>query len=280
MTAFCLPISAEDYYASDENGSNTPSQAIGELTISTTTVPFPGSNADEVPYLQLTPDGNMTLIDDILQSDNSDRVISDAFSFEELLSSFGFTLGDMDSTSVTSPQKNTEEKQFITVQTKNGNYFYIIIDRSGDTENVYFLNLVDEADLMSLIDNGNSVKPTETVTETVEEKEPICVCTEKCVSGEVNTRCEVCDKTYGKCEGKEKAVTPEIPDGERIEIYETEEKQSSSNLILVLAIVILVVVGVVYYLKFIKNKPDTSGSTDLDDYDFGDDEMEIEDDKK
>ena len=68
-----------------------------------------------------TPDGNLTLIDDFLQIE---------------------VPGDEEAEQV--------EKQFITVQSKNGNTFYIVIDRNGETENVYFLYLVDEADLMAL----------------------------------------------------------------------------------------------------------------------------------
>ena len=67
--------------------------------------------AEETPP-SLTPNGNMTLVDD-------------------------YVIGDT---------------QYITVQTKSGNYFYIIIDRSGETENVHFLNKVDEADLLPLLD--------------------------------------------------------------------------------------------------------------------------------
>ena len=74
-------------------------------------------NTDE--SLAFTPPGNLSLIDDFLQIEIP---------------------GTEDTEQV--------EKQFITVQSKSGNTFYIVIDRNGETENVYFLNLVDEADLI------------------------------------------------------------------------------------------------------------------------------------
>ena len=45
-------------------------------------------------------------------------------------------------------------RQFLTIQSKNGNTFYIVIDKD-DTghNNVYFMNLVDEYDLLAFADN-------------------------------------------------------------------------------------------------------------------------------
>ena len=83
------------------------------------------------PSAALTPDGNLTLVDDY------DEAHADG-----------------------------SGKQFITLVTKAGNTFYLIIDRDDEGEQtVHFLNLVDEADLLALMDEDTAAKYTKPETE-------------------------------------------------------------------------------------------------------------------
>lgn len=176
-----------------------------------------------------TPDGNLTLIDDFLQIELPET-----------------------------EETEQVEKQFITVQSKNGNTFYIVIDRNGETENVYFLNLVDEADLMALMESEEG-----------ETTAPTCSCTDKCAIGAINTNCEICRTNMSECTGKEPVVEPEPSEP----VEEPTEKPKSTNF---LPIIIVLIAGAggfaVYWFKFRKPKTKTSGTTDLDDYDFGEDD--------
>lgn len=252
------------YYASDESGNATPPDAIESLTISTEAVDVEkdGSNAafeidpDAIDISDLfggflsmfgedalTPSGNLTLIDDIMQKEST----SDA-------------------------EDEVHSKQFITVQSKNGNYFYLVIDRCGETENVYFLNLVDEADLMALMEDGDTAA-VPTVT---------CTCKDKCAAGDVDTTCPVCSTNMTECTGKEPAKTltdkeADLDADNEQQTDEPAEKQSNPGAVLVVVLILAVGGGAAYYfLKVKKNKPQTKGSTDLDEYDFGEDEMEFE----
>ena len=152
-------------------------------------------------------------------------------------------------------------KQFITVQTKTGNTFYVVIDYDApineeeEQYQTYFLNMVDEADLLALLDEETASELT------------TCNCDTRCEAGAVNTECPVCKTNMSECTGA--VPEPEEPvEGEETEVPE-EPESSSPNIALIIGIIALVGIGggAYYYFKFVRGKKQKD-----EDLDFFDDE--------
>ena len=137
---------------------------------------------------------------------------------------------------------DNENLQFITVTARDGNVFYFVIDHGAESENVYFLNVVDEADLNALIEKEETEVPEEPVPEPDTEK----------------------------------------PDEDLVPIEDVEpEKPEGNNIGLIIILVIAVAAGIGgYYYKVILPKKKLKDADDIEDFDFGNEDDELEDDVK
>ena len=146
-------------------------------------------------------------------------------------------------------------KQFITVQTSGGNTFYIVIDydkpvdEEGEQYETYFLNVVDEADLLA-------------AAEAAGVEQAVCSCSEKCAAGAVNTDCAVCSVNISKCVG----IEPEPTETEEPAPEEAEpETGGNAGMLLAVLAVALVGGGAAFYFKVLRPKQQQAGEPE-DDY--------------
>lgn len=114
--SFCLMMSmtvtAHAFVGGDINAEATTEVIVEETETAEVEEPIEPVSPEPVAPEPLTPDGNGTIADDTASG----------------------------------------SKQFITIQTQNGNYFYLILDRDREGENAYMLSQIDEADLEEFIE--------------------------------------------------------------------------------------------------------------------------------
>jgi hypothetical protein len=163
-----------------------------------------GAFFESLPEPQIfTPPGNLTLVDDF----------------------FGDTA-----------------RQFITVTTRNGHFFYIIIDRAADRDNVHFLNQVNELDLFMILEEEMLPHLFFEVVEPVQE-EPV---------------------------PKETPVPEVIPD----EAPAPKQRGGMNGIILTLVIFAAIGGGAIYYFKLRKPKQNKNNATatNQSEFEFYDDD--------
>lgn len=159
------------------------------------------------PQKPLTPDGNLTLVDDV-------------------------------------GAESSVGKQFVTLVSKNGNYFYLIIDRDDKgNSTVHFLNQVDEIDLMSLMEKEDAEK----------------------LQAELNQ--------------KEEPKVEETQSEEKVEIIEEHEPDKPMNLLPIVMLVIVIIGGGIFVFMKLKEKKKAEETKPDPDADYSDDELDEEDDE-
>ena len=136
---------------------------------------------------------------------------------------------------------DNENLQFITVTARDGNEFYIIIDKGAQSENVYFLNTVDESDLAALVEDY--------VPEQSTQQQP------------------------------EPSSTPDTEQAEseqaQTEQPEPEAEQSNSSFLFLIVLVLIGGAGLaVYYFKVFRPKKKLEQADDIEDFEFEETENE------
>lgn len=156
-------------------------------------------------------------------------------------------------------------KQYITVETNGGSTFYIVIDydkpvdEDGEQYQTYFLNTVDEADLLAAAEAAGVELAS-------------CSCSDKCAAGAVNTDCAVCAVNMTECAGVEQKPEPEPEPVAEPDAEPETEKGNAGMLLLVLAVAVLGG-GAAFYFKVYRPKqqaatePEEDYGEELEDYD-------------
>ena len=163
-------------------------------------------------------------------------------------------------------EQTGQGKEFYTIQTASDKVFYLIIDRDGEEEMVYFLTEITENDLLNVTsDNSETLPKNSAALESAIPTEEGALPNN---NGEMPGDTEQAEENP---EGEEDTENPEETEG--TEEPEPEEKTKEPNPIIsyiLMGALVIAVIGGAYYFKVVRKKKE----------DFIEDEDEDEEDEE
>ena len=240
---------ANPYYTDPENKDSSEKNPAEQLPVSAEATKPSSATAQVTEHTKTDSDGNT--VSELSPAEQKKQAMAEAAASEKKESSGG-------------SKKSETGKEFYTIQTASEKVFYLVIDRDGEDEVVYFLTEVTENDLLNVTADNSETLPKNSAA--LESAIPV---TEGALPN-----------NNGEEQGKEEEPTEEATeDGEDESTGEPEAEPVGENpaaTYIILGIAAVAAIGGGYYFKVVRGKKEEFLDED-DDEDDGEDEYDDDD---
>lgn len=257
---------ANPYYTDPENKDSSEKDPAQQLPVDASATKPSSATAQVTEHTKTDGNGNT-----VSQTGTSTGTTSSSTGTSAKQSP---STGDTSSTDQSSDSQTSEKgKEFYTIQTASEKVFYLVIDRDGEDEKVYFLTEVSENDLLNTTTDNSETLPKNSAA--LESAIPT---KDSALSN--NNADTTGDKTQG-AESVEDSTEDSTEDTSE-QKEDTAKADGSGFTYILMGIAAVAVIGVVYVVKSKKKKEnfidEDEDEDELDeDYDY-DDEEETEQD--
>ena len=241
---------ANPYYTDPEKEDSGEKNPAEQLPVNAQATKPSSATAQVTEHTKTDSDGNT--VSELSPAEQKKQAMAEAAASEEKEES-----GEK--------EKSETGKEFYTIQTASEKVFYLIIDRDGEEEMVYFLTEVTENDLLNVTADNSETLPKNSAA--LESAIPVAEGALPNNNGEQKTEEELTEEPDG--DGEENTEEPE-PEPEK-----AEENPMATYIIL--GVVAVIAIGGGYYFKVVRKKKEEFLDEDDDE---DDEEEEYEDDEE
>ena len=241
---------ANPYYTDPEKEDSSEKNPAEQLPVNAQATKPSSATAQVTEHTKTDSEGNT--VSELSPAEQKKQAMAEAAASEK-----EETSGDS--------EKSERGKEFYTIQTASEKVFYLIIDRDGEEEMVYFLTEVTENDLLNVTADSSETLPKNSAA--LESAIPVSEGSLPNNNGEQETEEELTEEPTE--DGEESTEEPE-PEPEK-----TEENPMATYIIL--GVVAAAAIGGGYYFKVVRKKKEEFLDEDDDEEE---EEEEYEDDEE